>query len=123
MRVVNRKQLWLLVLGVLRKAVVLAALAAVVLPQAAASARSSELLVPGIRHVRETRMIGGAPVVFHLVYAPRPGGLYGVRPALSNNLVSGRETLSSMQRRLLPHANVIGVNADFFTWETGHPNG
>jgi hypothetical protein len=123
MRVVNSKRLCLRVHGVLRKAVVFAALAAALVPQAAASARSSELLVPGIRHVRETRMIGGAPVVFHLVYAPKPGGLYGLRPALSNNLVSGRETLSSMQRRLLPHANVIGVNADFFTWDTGHPNG
>jgi Phosphodiester glycosidase/FlgD Ig-like domain len=123
MRVVNRKPLCLRVLGVLRRAVVLAALAAVFLPQAAASTRSSEVLMPGIRHVRETRWVGGAPVVFHLVYAPKPGGLYGIRPALSNNLISGRETLSSMQRRLLPHANVVGVNADFFTWDTGHPNG
>jgi Phosphodiester glycosidase/FlgD Ig-like domain len=123
MRVVKSKRLCLRVLGVLRKAVVLAALAAVLLPQGAASARSSEVLVPGIRHVRETRMVGGAPVVFHLVYAPKPGGLYGLRPVLSNNTVSGRETLSAMQRRLLHRANVVGVNADFFTWETGHPNG
>jgi hypothetical protein len=108
---------------VLRKAVVLAALAAVFLPQAAASTRSSETLVPGIRHVRETRWVGGARVVFHLVYAPKPGGLYGLRPVLSGNTVSGRETLSSMQRRMLRRANVVGVNADFFTWDTGHPNG
>jgi hypothetical protein len=107
---------------VLRKAIVFAALATLVLPQAAAP-RSSEQLMPGIRYIREIRMIGGAPVVFHVVYAPKPGGLYGLRPVLSGHTVSGRETLSSMERRLLPRANVVGVNGDFFTFETGHPNG
>jgi hypothetical protein len=107
---------------VLRKAVFLAALAALVLPQAA-TARNTERLMPGIRYIRETRMIGGAPVLFHVVYGPKPGGLYGLRPVLSGRTVSGRETLSSMQRRMLPRANVVGVNADFFSFDTGSPNG
>jgi hypothetical protein len=108
---------------VLRKAVLLAALAALVLPPAAVAAGTSEELMPGIRYVHEQRSVGGEPVIFHVVFGPKPGGLYGLRPVLSNNLVSGRETLTSMQRRLLPRANVVGVNGDLFNWATGHPSG
>lgn len=79
--------------------------------------------MPRIRYINETRLIGGQRVVFHVVYAPKPGGAYGLRPVLSNNNVSGRATLSAMQRHMLPKANVVGVNADFFTFATGHPNG
>ena len=79
--------------------------------------------MPKIRYVKETRLVGGHRVVFHVVYAPKPGGLYALRPVLSNNTVSGRETLSAMQRRMLSKSNVVGVNADFFTFATGHPNG
>jgi Phosphodiester glycosidase len=122
MGVVNSNGLCLRVQGVLRKAVVLVALAAFALPQAA-TARTSSQLMPGVRYIREARVIGGARVVFHVVYAPKPGGLHGLRPVLSGNTVSGRESLSSMQRPLLPRTNVVGVNGDFFTFETGHPNG
>jgi Phosphodiester glycosidase len=108
---------------VLRKVVVLAVLAAVVLPQAASAGRTSELIMPKVRYLNEARLIGGQRVVFHVVYAPKPGGVYGLRPVLSNKTVSGREALSAMQRHMLPNANVVGVNADFFTYATGHPNG
>jgi hypothetical protein len=79
--------------------------------------------MPGIRYTRETRTVGGAPVLFHVVVGPNPGGLYGLRPVLSNELVSGKETLTSMQGRLLSRNNLVGVNGDFFNWETGHPSG
>lgn len=79
--------------------------------------------MPNVRYTREARFIGGQRVVFHVVVAPKPGGLYGLRPVLSNQLISGRATLTAMQRRILPRANVVGVNADYFTWATGHPNG
>jgi hypothetical protein len=108
---------------VLRKAVLLAALAVCVLPPAASTAATSEEIMPGIRHIRETRTVGGAPVMFHVVLGPKPGGLYGLRPVLSNELVSGRETLTSMQRRLLRRNNLVGVNGDLFNWTTGHPSG
>jgi hypothetical protein len=109
--------------GVLRKAVLFAALAACLAVAYPAFASASEQLMPNVRYTRETRWIGGEPVVFHVVVAPKPGGLYGLRPVLSNERVSARETLTSMQRRLLPRANVVGVNGDFFTWAIGHPNG
>jgi hypothetical protein len=106
-----------------RKAVALAALAVLLLPSAAGAARTSEQIMPGVTHIREKRYVGGAPVIFHTVIGPQPGGLYDLRPVLSNQLVTGVETLSSMQRRLRPRANVVGVNGDFFHWETGHPSG
>jgi hypothetical protein len=108
---------------VLRKAVLLAALAVCVLPPAASEAGTSEEIMPGIRYVREKRTVGGAPVVFHVVYGPKPGGLYGLRPVLSNERVSGKETLTSMQRRLLRRNNLVGVNGDFSNGTTGHPSG
>lgn len=79
--------------------------------------------MPGITYVRETREAGGSRVVFHIVTGPQPGGLYGLRPVLSNERVSGLETLSSMQRRQLSRANVVGVNGDLFTPSVGYPSG
>jgi hypothetical protein len=101
----------------------LAALAVCVLPPAASTAGTSEEIMPGIRYIREKRTVGGAPVVFHVAIGPKPGGLYGLRPVLSNEHVSGRETLTSMQRRLLRRNNLVGINGDLFNWTTGHPSG
>jgi hypothetical protein len=108
---------------VLRKVVLFAALAASLAGVSPAHAGTSERLMPNVRYTREARWIAGERVVFHVVVAPKPGGLYGLRPVLSNERVTGRETLRSMQRRMLRRTNVVGVNGDFFTWATGHPNG
>src|SRR4029453_5674786 len=51
------------------------------------------------------------------------GGLYALRPLLSNDTLLGRETVTSMQRRALASANVAGVNGDFWTWDEGIPTG
>ncbi|HSI97281.1 MAG TPA: phosphodiester glycosidase family protein, partial [Gaiellaceae bacterium] len=50
-------------------------------------------------------------------------GLYRLRPALSNETVVRRETVSSMQRRLSRQATSVGVNGDFFTLADGRPSG
>ena len=55
--------------------------------------------------------------------APKPGGLYALKPVLSNESVLGRETVTSMQRRMSSVATVAGVNADLFTWNEGLPSG
>jgi len=107
---------------VLRKAVLVAAFAAAVLPPAAPAARTSVQLMPDIEHIRDVRTVGGARVVFHVVLGPQPGGLYDLQPVLSNNAVTGLETLSSMQRRLRARANVVGVNGDFYAPATGSPS-
>ena len=54
--------------------------------------------------------------------APRPGGLYALRPVLSNESILGRETVTSMQKRVSASATVGGVNADLFTWDEGLPS-
>ena len=73
--------------------------------------------------MKDVRSVGGSRVVFHVAVGPKPGGLYDLRPILSGNTVTGLETLTRMQRRLLPRANVVGVNGDFFSWELGNPSG
>ena len=67
--------------------------------------------------------IGGQRVVVHVLKAPKPGGLYDLRPVLSNGLVTGRETVSSMQRRLSSRATLAGINGDLFNWGSGRPSG
>jgi hypothetical protein len=102
---------------------VLAALAALGLPGAAAATTSSTELVPGITYTRETRWTSAGPLVVHVLTGPRPGGLHAIRPVLAHGRVSGRETVSSMQRRLSNRATVAGVNGDFFGLLRTAPNG
>jgi hypothetical protein len=103
----------------LGRVVLVAALLAAVSPSAA---RAVEL-APGIVYKREVRTIGEKRVVVHVLEAPKPGGLYALKPVLSNGLVTGRETVSSMERRLSPSATLAGINGDFFNWESGRPSG
>jgi len=74
-------------------------------------------------YTREVRSIGGQRVVVHVLKAPKPGGLYDLKPVLSNGLVTGRETVSSMQRRLSGRATLAGINGDLFNWGSGRPSG
>ena len=100
-----------------------AAAAVLVLPAAAAAERTSVGLMPRVEYVKDVRSVGGKRVVFHIALGPKPGGLYDLEPVLSNNTLTGVETLTRMQRRVMPRANVVGVNGDFFNWDPGTPNG
>lgn len=80
-------------------------------------------LTPGVTYERQLVFTPHGPEVIHVMTAPRPGGLYALRPVLSNNLIQGRETVTSMQRRVSASATVGGVNADLFTWDEGLPSG
>jgi Phosphodiester glycosidase/FlgD Ig-like domain len=104
---------------VLRKVAFLAVVAAAAFPSAASGVE----LAPGVVYKREVRSIGGHRVVVHVLKAPQPGGLYDLKPVLSNGLVTGRETVSSMQRRLSSRATLAGVNGDLFNWGSGRPSG
>jgi flagellar hook assembly protein FlgD len=89
---------------------------------APASAAPRELLMPGVTYARQLQLTPHGPVAVHVVTAPRPGGLYGLAPALSNNAVTGRERLTSIERRASPAATVAGVNGDLFS-ASGEPSG
>src|SRR5262245_58777175 len=79
--------------------------------------------MPGISYERQVQFTPSGPVVVHILRAPRPGGLYALRPLLSNDTLLGRETVTSMQKRAAANANVAGVNGDLFTWDEGLPSG
>lgn len=104
----------------LRRIVIALLLAGIFAPAAGADRIS---LAPGITYERQLIFTPHGPEVLHVMTAPRPGGLYGLHPVLSNNAVLGRETVSSMQKRVSSTATVGGVNADLFTWNEGLPSG
>jgi hypothetical protein len=79
--------------------------------------------MPGVSYERRVQFSPSGPVVFHILRAPRPGGLYSLRPLLSNDTLLGRETVTSMQKRAMASANVAGVNGDLFTFDEGLPSG
>lgn len=81
------------------------------------------MLTPGVTYERQVEFTRHGPVVMHVVEAPKPGGLYSLKPVLSNGAIVGRETVSAMQRRLSPTATTVGVNGDLFAWADGRPSG
>ena len=104
----------------LRRILIAALLAGVFVPTAGAGGVS---LAPGITYTRQLAFTPHGPEVVHVMTVPKPGGLYALHPVLSNNAVLGRETVTSMQKRLSSTATVGGVNADLFTWNDGRPDG
>jgi flagellar hook assembly protein FlgD len=104
----------------LRRIVISALLAGVFVPSAGAAGVT---LAPGITYERQLVFTPHGPDVVHVMTAPKPGGLYGLHPVLSNNTVVNRESVTAMQKRLSTAATVGGVNADLFTWNDGTPAG
>src|SRR5919199_4495732 len=103
-----------------RKLLLSALFALVVVP--AAAARPVQLM-PGITYEHRLEWTAAGPVSTYVITAPRPGGLYSLTPLLSNNTITGRETVSSMERRVSAQMTTIGVNGDFFNWVGGWPSG
>ena len=76
----------------LRKALIASLLAAVV----AASSRAAgpPVLMPGVTLQDQVQFTTHGPVVFHVLTAPRPGGLWSLAPVLSNERILGTERLT-----------------------------
>jgi hypothetical protein len=104
------------------KRVFVTAVLALVLPPAAGAA-GRVVLTPGVTYEKQVQFTPHGPVTIHVMTAPKPGGLYSLRPVLSNGSILGRETVTSMQRRVSSIATVAGVNGDLFTWNEGLPSG
>ena len=100
-----------------RKLLAVAFLALVLAPSVAA--RPVQIM-PGVTY--DHRVLKG-PVHAYVVNAPRPAGVYSLTPLLSNDSIGGRETVSSMERRVSSQMTTIGVNGDFFNWIGGWPSG
>ena len=103
-------------------AAALAAFAAALLSASSAAAAPVQLF-PGATYESGVEFTPHGPVGLHIVRGPNPVGLYRLRPTLSNESVLGRETVSSMQRRLAPQATMVGVNGDFSRFADGKPSG
>lgn len=106
-----------------RRAAIVVLLALVAPAAARAQGDDRSLLMPGVSYTRDVEFTPHGPVVIHILNAPRPGGLYGLKPVLSNDLIVGRETVTSMQKRASGGATVAGVNGDLFNFKDGHPSG
>jgi len=109
---------------VLVRKVSLALLAAFALaPSAHAQGGVSTLLMPGLTYQKDVQFTQHGPVVFNIMTAPQPGGLYSLQPVLSNEAIVGRERVTSIEQRASATATVAGVNGDLFNWNDGHPSG
>lgn len=90
---------------------------------AAPAAASTQTLIPGLTYTKQVLFTPHGPVAEHVLVAPRPTGLWAVRPALSDLSIAGRERVTAMQRQASASATVAGVNGDFFNARDGRPDG
>ena len=102
---------------------ILVCLVAVAGSSSQSTAAATTQLFPGVTYETGVQFTPHGPVAIHIVRGPRPVGLHRLRPVLSNETIVGRETVSSMQRRLATEGTVVGVNGDFFSWELSKPSG
>jgi hypothetical protein len=93
-----------------------------VLALAAPAAGRPSTLMPGVTYEGGVQFTPHGPVAIHVVTAPRPTGLYALRPVLSNETIEGIERVTSVQKRLAATATMVGVNADLFA-ANGRPSG
>ena len=64
-----------------------------------AHAQPARVLMPGVTYEKTVQFTTHGPVVAHVLRAPRPVGLYALKPILSNDVIIGREKVTQMQRR------------------------
>jgi hypothetical protein len=90
---------------------------------AAPANAATTTLIPGLTYTKRVLFTPHGPVAVNVLVAPRPGGLWDVRPALSDLAIAGRERVTAMQREAGTGATVAGVNGDFFDARDGRPAG
>lgn len=94
-----------------------------VLVVAAPAAAQTRTLWPGVTYDGAVQFTPHGPVALNVLIGPRPGGTTTLAPALSNETLTGTETLTAIERRVAGTATTAGVNGDYFTVETGIPSG
>ena len=107
----------------LRRILIGALLASLVAAFAAPARAATQVLMPNVSYKRTVQFTAHGPVVLNVVTAPRPGGLYQLKPLLSNGAILGTERVTDMQKDVSDSATVVGVNGDLFNWKDGHPTG
>ena len=116
----------------LRKLLIGVALAAIGVSMVASAATgrarqesvTSSLLLPGVTYTREVDFTSRGPIVLDVVTAPKPDGkLYSLAPALSNNQLRGKESLTRLESRVAAGATTVAIDGDYFDRTTGVPSG
>ena len=79
--------------------------------------------MPGVSYSRQVQFTAHGPVVINVITAPKPGGLYALKPVLANGTILGRQRVTAMQKAMSSTTTVAGVNGDLFAWADGHPSG
>ena len=90
---------------------------------AASAAAQPRELWPGVTYDAAVQFTSNGPVALNVLIGPRPGGTTTLAPALSNETLTGTETLTAIQRRVAGSATTAGVNGDYFNFNTGTPSG
>ncbi|HWN22953.1 MAG TPA: phosphodiester glycosidase family protein [Gaiellaceae bacterium] len=96
---------------------------AVLVLAAPATAATRQTLMPGVTYERAVQFTNHGPVALHIVRGPKPTGLYELRPVLSNDAIQGLERVTAMQKRLSAEATMVGINGDFYNFDSGRPSG
>jgi hypothetical protein len=108
---------------VLRR-ILIGALLGIAAAAVAGQARAAvQVLMPNVSYQRTVQFTAHGPVALNVITAPRPGGLYQLKPLLSNGSILGTERVTSMQKDVSTAATVAGVNGDLFNFKDGHPSG
>lgn len=105
---------------VVSRRAVIGALVALVLATPAAA--QPTVLMPGVTYEKQVQFTFHGPSVIHVLTMPRPGGLWSLKPVLSNDAILGTEPVTAIQKRLSTIATVAGVNGDRFS-SNGRPSG
>ena len=107
----------------LRRVLIGALLASLAAAFAAPARAATQVLMPNVSYKRTVQFTAHGPVVLNVLTAPRPGGLYQLKPLLSNGTILGKERVTDMQKDVADTATVVGVNGDLFNFKDGHPSG
>ena len=106
-----------------RLAIVLGVVALALAFATEAGAQRTQLL-PSVFYQQDVQFTPHGPVAIHVVQGPRPTGLYRLRPALSNESVTGLERVTSIEKRMSAQASaVVGINGDYYSFRDGRPSG
>ena len=107
----------------LRRILIGALLASSAVALSPSARAAAQVLMPNVSYQRTVQFTAHGPVVLNVLTMPRPGGLYQLKPLLSNGAILGTERVTSMQKDISATATVAGVNGDLFNFNDGHPSG
>ena len=113
-----------LLTGVVFVAVAVAAAASAATGRSTQESVSTSVLMPGVTYAREVDFTSRGPIVLDVVTAPKPDGeAYSLAPALSNDQLRGKETLTHLASRVAAGATTVAIDGDYFDRASGAPSG